>query len=209
MANSVDDLRKLSPEERIRRLRELEAERRKEIESAEGLIKETVRELEEAEEKKSIPIPEARATDLDVLQTVEEKQIVATHHFLNTGTQTSSSPQSQKKSLEEVAAEEKAVTQSGQRQGGPVYGIGPSQHGVADYAASSRQTVTGQAAGAASPIEDKVTEFYREKATAEMEKSETHDKYLGQHQQVTGGYEMRKREEEDRKEFYKRKGGPA
>ncbi|MEK6854468.1 MAG: hypothetical protein AABX60_03965, partial [Nanoarchaeota archaeon] len=75
MPESVDELKRLSPQERIKRLKELEEERKKEIEQAEVLIKETVREIADAEEKKRIPIPQARATDLSALGTSEEKQI--------------------------------------------------------------------------------------------------------------------------------------
>ena len=49
---TVDELKKLSPDERIKRLKELEEERKKEIEEAEELIKETTQELADAEEKK-------------------------------------------------------------------------------------------------------------------------------------------------------------
>ncbi len=206
MPDAVDEIRKLSPEERIKRLAELEEERRKEIEAAEGLIRETVRELEEAEEKKKIPIPEARATDMSMVETLEGKQVVATHHFLDTTGAEAVQQKPQRKSLEEVAAGENVATPKTQQEG--VRGYSTQRAAFAEYVSSSKQTVTG--GGAQSPIEEKITDFYRERATSEMEKGEDEQhKYFGQHQQVTGGYEVRKREEEDRKEFYKRRGGPA
>src|SRR3989338_1495328 len=95
-SEALKEIRKFSPEERIARLKELEDSRKREIEEAEALIKETVEEL--AEEKRKIPIPEAKATDLSTLGTVEEKQLVSTHHFLPSGTGQEASQPQQKKS---------------------------------------------------------------------------------------------------------------
>ncbi len=222
---AVEDLKKLSPEERIKRLKELEEERKKEIEAAESLIKETAREI--AEEKKQIPIPEARATDLATLNTAEEKQIVSTHHFLTTETAVGTAPQpqqQQKKSLEEVAAEEApAAQQQGQQLASPqmqrfqkpdyALGTGKQHSAFTEYLSKSQQTVTAAGLNTdGSPIEEKITDFYKEKSVTGAEAGDPQQKYFGTHQQVTGGYEMRKREEEGRKEhsdFYKRKAGPA
>ena len=61
-----------------------------------------------------------------------------------------------------------------------------------------------------SPIEERITDFYRDKAVTGAEAGNPQQKYFSTHQQVTGGYEMKKREETERKEqsrTYERKGG--
>lgn len=214
----LEDIKKLDPQERIKRLKELEDARKKEIEEAETLIKETVRELEDAEERKKIPIPEAKATELSALETLEEKQIVATHHFLQTGTaEQHQSQQQQQKSLEEVAAEEapKAGGQQPQFQK-PEYAIGAEQRRspFAEYVSGSQRTVTGAGMRAdGSPIEERITEFYKDRAVTGAEAGDVQQKYFGMGEQVTGGEYARKGEEEGRKEqskFYeRRRGGPA
>lgn len=80
---SIDDLKNLSPEERIRKLKELEEERKREIEEAETLIGESERELGEIEEKKNLPIDQLKATNIEQLFTREEKRMFATKRFVN------------------------------------------------------------------------------------------------------------------------------
>ena len=223
---AVEDLKKLSPEERIKRLKELEEERKKEIEEAESLIKETVREIEEAKEKRIIPIPEARATDLATLDTAEERQLVATHHFLTSETAAATTPQSQqqKKSLEEVAAEEAPAAQQQaqltpqQMQGfrRPDYGLGSGQQssGLAGYVSQSQQTATQPGLNSdGSPMEEKVRDFYKERADAGAEIGGPQEKYFGSHGPASDSYQSRKAEHKQREEqsdFYRRRaGGPA
>ena len=221
MAATVDELKKLSPEERIKRLKELEEERKKEIEEAEALIKETNRELAEAEEKQKIPIPEARATDLSTLTTSEERQIVTTHHFLASGAEAqqpaTAAPQRQKqKNLEQVAEEENVrAQQTAQNQSQqfkkPEYALGTAKQGsaMADYLSGSQQTVTGGGRGGpgGSPIEDKITDFYKDKAVTGAESGD--QKYFGTQAQVSGSYEMHKAESEKKSMYEKRRAGPA
>lgn len=222
---TVDELKKLSPDERIRQLKELEEERKKEIEEAEELIKETAQELADAEEKKKIPIPQARATDLSsALTTAEEKQLVATHHLVTAEAPQPAQqpqPQQQQRSLEEVATEEANVQpqaqqaqQQMQRLQKPDYAIGTEQQRSAfgEYLSKSQQTVTGTGSPPGSSELEKITEIYKDRAVTGTEAGDAQQKYFGTHQQVTGGYEMRKREEESRKEqseTYRRRGGPA
>lgn len=76
MAKKLDDLKKLPPEERIRRLKEIEEEDKKEIEEAKKLMTETEDEAEEEEKSlRSIPIPQMRAIDIGSLFSPEEKQM--------------------------------------------------------------------------------------------------------------------------------------
>lgn len=78
----LDDIKKLSPEERIRKLKKLEEEKRKEIEEAEKLIKESEGEIEEEEKiRQKIPVPQMKAVDIGNLFTAEEKQIFATKRY--------------------------------------------------------------------------------------------------------------------------------
>ncbi len=216
---TVDELKKLSPEERIKQLKELEEERKKEIAEAEELIKETVRELAQADDKIKMPIPEARATDLSTLNTIEEKQIFTTHHNLPQPALPAASPQSpqQQKTLEEVATEEAGVqpqAQQPQRFQKPEYAIGTEQQRPAfgEYLSKSQQTVTGGTPPGSSELE-KITEIYKDRAVTGAEAGDAQQKYFGMHQQVTGGYEIRKREEEEKKVQYesqkRRGGGPA
>lgn len=219
---TVDELKKLSPEERIKQLKELEEERKKEIAEAEELIKETARELADAEEKRRIPIPEARATELSTLNTIEEKQIFTTHHNLPQLALPAASPQppQQPKTLEEVATEEAGVQpqaqQAQQQMQGfrkPEYAIGTEQQRPAfgEYLSKSQQTVTGGTPPGSSELE-KITEIYKDRAVTGTEAGDAQQKYFGTQQQVTGGYEIRKREEEEKKVQYesqKRRTGPA
>ena len=79
----IKDLKKLSPEERIKRLKTLEAEKRKELQEAEDLMKESEFELEREEKiKREIPIPQVKAVDIDQLFTQEEKQIFAAKRYV-------------------------------------------------------------------------------------------------------------------------------
>jgi len=74
-----EDLKKLPPEERIKRLKELEQKKKKEIEDAQKLIKESESELsEKVKTKQKIPIPEVAAEDLKNLSDAE-KDIVKQH----------------------------------------------------------------------------------------------------------------------------------
>lgn len=77
MAN--DELKNLPPEERIKKLKELEQQKKKEIEEAHKLIQESEGEItEKAKQKEKIPIPAVAAASMDEL-TEAEKEVVSTH----------------------------------------------------------------------------------------------------------------------------------
>ena len=64
----LNDVKKLSPQERIKRLKEIAEKDKKEIEDAQKLIKESETEIEvEEKEKEQIPIPQLKATDISEL----------------------------------------------------------------------------------------------------------------------------------------------
>lgn len=62
-----DELRRLAPAERIRKLRELEEERKKEIEEAEKLIRESVEDLRREKATEDVEIPEAEEVNIEDL----------------------------------------------------------------------------------------------------------------------------------------------
>lgn len=63
-----DDVKNLPPEERIKKLKELEQKRKKEIEEAQKIIKESEKELTERRKwKDKVPIPEVAKEDLEGL----------------------------------------------------------------------------------------------------------------------------------------------
>ncbi len=213
---TVQDLKKLTPQERIKRLKDLEEARKKEIEEAEQLISESEKELED-EERKRIPIPEAKATELSTLETIEGKQLVATHHFIQAQVQSPSLEEARQrpKSLEEVAAEEAPAIKPEPMSAAfqkPEYAIGtePQRSAFGEYLSRSQQAITSTGIPSASQIEDRVKEFYKDKPVTGAEDGNL-QKYFGMKEQVTGGYESRKREEEHSKqasEFYKKRSAP-
>ncbi|MFH0977734.1 MAG: hypothetical protein V1837_00385 [Candidatus Woesearchaeota archaeon] len=92
----LEDLKKMSPEERIRVLKQMEEEKKKEIEEARKLISESENEIGREEEiKKEMPIPQARSVNIENLFTREEKQIFATKRFAD-------KTETQEESLEET-----------------------------------------------------------------------------------------------------------
>lgn len=82
MAEKIDDLKKLSPRERLTKLKELEKKNRDEIELARKLMSESEREVEIEDELKEIPIPEVRAIDIDQLFSPEAKDVWKMKHFM-------------------------------------------------------------------------------------------------------------------------------
>ncbi len=76
------DIKKLRPEERIRRLKELEQTKKKEIEEAHRLIKETEEELSgEQKRKEKVPIPEVAKEDMEGLSG-EGRELLKVHKGL-------------------------------------------------------------------------------------------------------------------------------
>jgi len=69
-----EELMRLSPEERIRRLRQLEEERKKEIEDAQKLIRESEGQIERDRSLEDVEVPEAPSVDISKLFGAEEKE---------------------------------------------------------------------------------------------------------------------------------------
>lgn len=78
----LDELKRLSPKERIAKLKELEEQRKREITEARKMLSESVEELavEEAA-REQIPIDQLRAMDESMLQTREERELFRTKRF--------------------------------------------------------------------------------------------------------------------------------
>lgn len=78
----IGELKKLSVEERIRKLKEIEDKKKEEIKKAQDLLKNSEEELEEeGRKKRQIPIPQLKAVDVGSLFSGEEKEIFKTKRF--------------------------------------------------------------------------------------------------------------------------------
>ncbi|MBW2992816.1 hypothetical protein KY345_06390 [Candidatus Woesearchaeota archaeon] len=103
---TVENTKKLTVEERIRKLKEIEEKNKEEIKKAQDLLRESEEELEAKEkEKAEIPIPQLRAVDIGELFSEEEKQMFKAKRFEK------EKPKKEEEVLEEtVAEEEKKLT---------------------------------------------------------------------------------------------------
>lgn len=69
--DNLNEIRKMTPEARIKRLKELEEKNKKEIQEAERLISEAQDDIDKEKLIDEIPIPEIKKTDIDDLFEVE------------------------------------------------------------------------------------------------------------------------------------------
>jgi len=116
----LDEIKKLAPEERVRRLKEIEQGRKEEIEEAEALIRDSMREIGEISERKHAPIQQVTAADVSQLVTAEEKRMFKTARFESTNDdKTNDQIKEAGETLEEVADEAQI---NEQQKGGPIYG---------------------------------------------------------------------------------------
>lgn len=81
MVTNLKEIKKLSPEERIKRLKKIEEKNKKEIDEAEKIIKDSVREINIKEELRDLPIPQIKAVDIESLFAPEEKEVFATKRY--------------------------------------------------------------------------------------------------------------------------------
>ncbi|MCP3684152.1 MAG: DUF3395 domain-containing protein [bacterium] len=79
--DEIDELKQLPPEERLKRLKEIEEKRKQEIEKAQELMSDSMREIGEVEEQKNFVAPETRAADISQLVTKESKTLFETKRF--------------------------------------------------------------------------------------------------------------------------------
>ncbi len=83
MATRLKEIKKLSPEERIKKLKKIEEENKKEINEAEKLIKDSIKEINIKEEIRDLPIPQVKAVDIESLFSPEEKEVFAAKRYEN------------------------------------------------------------------------------------------------------------------------------
>ncbi|MBU4283632.1 MAG: hypothetical protein KKA61_00165 [Nanoarchaeota archaeon] len=83
MVTKLNEIKKLSPEERIKKLKGIKEKNKKEINEAEKLIKDSIREINIQEEIKDLPIPQIKAVDIESLFSPEEKEVFATKRYEN------------------------------------------------------------------------------------------------------------------------------
>ncbi|MFO8015505.1 MAG: hypothetical protein R6U32_00210 [Candidatus Woesearchaeota archaeon] len=99
-----EELKKMSPEERLKALKKLEEKGKEEIEAARKLMAESEREIEVKEEhKRDMPIPQLAAVDVDSLFSSEEKQIFRTKRYTQNKKEES---ESEDEGIAEKASEE-------------------------------------------------------------------------------------------------------
>ncbi len=72
--DDLDELRRLGPRERLRKLRDIEQKNKDEIEKAQKLMRESEVEIARLDELSEIPVPEAREVDVRKLFAPEEKK---------------------------------------------------------------------------------------------------------------------------------------
>ena len=122
-----DEFRKLGPEERIKKLKAEEEKRKREIDKAEEMIKESGAEIELDEELKRVPIPQIRSLEINdmffsptakwVFEAKKQVQIKPKEEMFPTA-------EPQMSPLEETVEEEARKTQAtAPAAGGPQYGM--------------------------------------------------------------------------------------
>ena len=74
MADELDEIRKLSPEERIKKIRELEKKRSREKQGMEELLKESISTIKNEETIKHIKVPEQKKVNVSELFSNEEEE---------------------------------------------------------------------------------------------------------------------------------------
>lgn len=128
-----DDIQKLPPAERIKRLKELEAKKKKEIEEAQKQIQDSEGELNEQRKwQDKVPIPEVAKEDLEGLSETA-REILKVQRGVKEREESKeevpvnkkSDSRSQKSSLEETVAKE--PVRSGKIAASVEYGINPAQ----------------------------------------------------------------------------------
>ena len=81
MTEEINDAKKLSPKERIEKLKQIQEKNKEEIEEAQKLLKEAEDEAEIEEELKDIPIPQLKAVDIEGLFSPEERELFKAKRF--------------------------------------------------------------------------------------------------------------------------------
>ena len=105
--SELEKLKKLSPEERIKKLKELQEEDKREIEEAQKLIHESEEQAEhEAELTRKIPVPQLKSVDIESLFTSEEKELFKIKRYAGEKKPAEEKKKPEEKPLELTVAEE-------------------------------------------------------------------------------------------------------
>lgn len=107
--DTLKELKKLSPKERLEKIKELQKKDREEIEKAQKLLHETEEEIGRQDELEKIPIPQLKSIDIAALFSPEEKELFKAKRFI-TETKKEEEPEKirsreEKTELEKIAAE--------------------------------------------------------------------------------------------------------
>ena len=112
----IKELKKLSPEERIKKLKELQEKDKKEIAEAQRMISQSEEQLAREDELKDVPIPQLKAVSIDELFSPEEKELFKAKRFVSEIPSEEEAKAQQQKPLEDVAHEEAPELTEEQRQ---------------------------------------------------------------------------------------------
>lgn len=98
----IKEMKKLSPEARINKLKKLQEENKEEIAEAQKIISESEEEMATEERLRDIPIPQLKAVSIDALFSPEEKELFRAKRFAE---EKHAEPEERKeaRALEEVA----------------------------------------------------------------------------------------------------------
>ncbi|MBI4438802.1 hypothetical protein HY640_02630 [Candidatus Woesearchaeota archaeon] len=182
LEDEIKELRKLSPAEKIKRLKELEEASKKELEETDKLLKEAEREAISDQEKQQLPIPHMKAASPDTLETIEAKLLWAAKR--NVSLTAASQPQQETptaKPLEESVEEAQAKQQEAQ-----------AQYGTRIEEATASHTPPQYAQQAENPY-DTVTQPQKTSVTYQKPEFSTEATY--EHRKATPGHETEKIEE--------------
>ncbi|MBI2136125.1 hypothetical protein HYU06_03570 [Candidatus Woesearchaeota archaeon] len=84
MEQELEDLKNLSPDERIKRLKEIQERRKKEIEEAQGLMSLTEEEIKQRErEREQLPIPQLKSDTFENLLGETDREMFRMKRFTN------------------------------------------------------------------------------------------------------------------------------
>jgi len=80
---TIDDLKKLSPKERIQKLKDLQDKNKQEIEQAQKMLSQAVDEAVVEDELRDIPVPQLKVEDIDALFSPEERELFKAKRFIS------------------------------------------------------------------------------------------------------------------------------
>ena len=197
--SELDEIKKLDPEERIKRLKEIEQGRKKEIEEAEALIRDSMREIGEVTEKRHAPIKQVTAMDVSQLVTAEEKRMFKTARF-SSDTETETLKDAKPGETLEEVAEEESQDREHQKGGGPIYG--GANEGKVIYKGDMKTTGASADDGPKlykNPRDEHGTGEVYSSQSATGKSNEPKQFYKKNDGDISGTYERGKAEEEKKK----------